>query len=50
VRKRAVQNLFDGTTPQDFFRGSEELGDKEPLTELQMVRRAAELLGVPVPN
>jgi hypothetical protein len=49
IQKANPESLFDSTTPQDFFRG-EQLEDKQPLTELALVRRAAELLGVPLPQ
>jgi hypothetical protein len=48
LQQAEPENLFDDTTPQDFFRGSEQPGFKEPLTERALVRRATQVLGVPL--
>jgi hypothetical protein len=48
LQQAEAENLFDDTTPQDFFRGSEQPGFKEPLTERALVRRATQVLGVPL--
>jgi hypothetical protein len=37
LQQAEPENLFDDTTPQDFFRGSEQPGFKEPLTERALV-------------
>jgi hypothetical protein len=50
LRQAEPENLFDDTTPQDFFRGSEQPGFKEPLTERDLVRRATQVLEVPLPQ
>ena len=44
LQQAEPENLFDDTTPQDFFRGSEQPGFKEPLTERALVRRATQVL------
>src|SRR5215831_17996637 len=41
-----VERLFDATTQQDFFRGASE--EQKPMTELELVRQAAQLLNVPL--
>jgi hypothetical protein len=50
IERAEPENLFDATTPQDFFRGSEQPGITGPLTERDLVGRAAQLLGVPLPQ
>ena len=50
IQRAEPENLFDATTPQDFFRGSEQPGITGPLTERDLVGRAAGLLGVPLPQ
>lgn len=49
IQQAEPENLFDDTTAQDFFRGSEQ-PEFKPLTERELVRRAAQLLGVPLPQ
>ena len=46
IENSQIERLFDATSPQDFFRGSQE--EVEPLTELELVRRGAELLHIPL--
>src|SRR6516225_8187703 len=41
-----VERLFDATTQQDFFRGAAE--EQKPMTELELVRQAAQLLNIPL--
>ena len=41
-----VERLFDATTQQDFFRGASE--EQKPMTELELVRQAAQLLNIPL--
>jgi hypothetical protein len=50
LQQAEPENLFDDTTPQDFFRGSEQPGFNEPLTERALVRRATQVLGCRFPN
>src|SRR6516164_9309752 len=40
------QRLFDASTQQDFFRGASE--EQKPMTELELVRQAAQLLNIPL--
>jgi len=41
-----VERLFDASTQQDFFRGASE--QQKPMTELELVRQAAQLLDIPL--
>ena len=41
-----VERLFDASTQQDFFRGAAE--EQKPMTELELVRQAAQLLNIPL--
>ena len=41
-----VERLFDASTQQDFFRGASE--EQKPMTELELVRQAAQLLNIPL--
>jgi hypothetical protein len=41
-----VERLFDASTQQDFFRGVSE--QQKPMTELELVRQAAQLLDIPL--
>jgi hypothetical protein len=43
-----VERLFDATTPQDFFRGTEQQDQITPMSELELVRRGAETLKIPL--
>ena len=43
-----VERFFDATTPQDFFRGTEQQDHLEPMSELELVRRGAETLKIPL--
>src|SRR5215472_2124935 len=43
-----VERLFDATTPQDFFRGTEQQDQIKPMSELDLVRRGAETLKIPL--
>jgi hypothetical protein len=50
IERGEPEKLFDASTPQDFFRGSEQPEINKPLTERDLVCRAAQLLGVPLPQ
>src|SRR5262249_6354462 len=43
-----VERLFNASTQQDFFRGA--LEEQKPMSELELVRQAAQLLDIPWNN